>query len=123
MKYLLLVGAGSFIGGIIRFLLSEWIQTKSLSSFPYGTLSVNLIGCFAIGVVYAFFEKELMSMEWRLFLATGVLGGFTTFSAFSMETFSLIRNGSVLHALIYVGVSIIIGILATVIGFSIIKSF
>ena len=122
MKYLLFVGAGSFFGGVTRFLLSEFIQTKTFVTFPYGTLAVNLIGCFAIGVVYAFFEKELMNMEWRLFLATGVLGGFTTFSAFSMETFSLIRNGSVLHALMYVGVSIIIGILATVIGFSIIKS-
>lgn len=121
MKFILLVGAGSFIGGIIRYLLSEFIQTKTLSSFPYGTLSVNLIGCFAIGMVYGLIEKWAISEEWRLLVATGILGGFTTFSAFSMETFSLIRNGDILYAIMYASLSVLLGILATAIGFSLIK--
>lgn len=117
MKLLLLVGVGSFLGGIFRFLLSEWIQTKTLSTFPYGTLTVNLIGCFAIGVVFAIVEKSQLSMEWRGLVATGILGGFTTFSAFSMETFSMIRSGNIFNAALYILLSIIIGLLATAIGF------
>ena len=122
MKFILLVGAGSFLGGIFRYLLSELIQSKTSLSFPYGTLTLNLIGCFAIGLVYGLVEKGQINIEWRLLIATGILGGFTTFSAFSMETFSLIRVGNMWHAILYVSLSIVIGILATVIGFTIVKS-
>ena len=121
MKLILLVGAGSFLGGIFRFLLSELIQTKTLSSFPYGTLTVNLIGCFAIGIVFGFVERGQLSMEWRVLVATGILGGFTTFSAFSMETFSMIRSGNIFNAALYILLSIGIGILATAIGFLSVK--
>lgn len=117
MKLILLVGVGSFLGGIFRFFLSEWIQTKTLSTFPYGTLTVNLIGCFAIGIVFAFVEKSQLSMEWRVLVATGILGGFTTFSAFSMETFSMIRSGNIFNAALYIFLSIVIGLLATAFGF------
>ena len=121
MKLILLVGAGSFLGGIFRFLLSELIQTKSLSSFPYGTLTVNLIGCLAIGIVYGLVDKVQLSMEWRLLVATGILGGFTTFSAFSMETFSMVRSGNIVNAALYILLSIVIGFLATAIGFLSVK--
>jgi CrcB protein len=121
MKIILVIGLGSFIGGISRYLLSQFIQNKFLSSFPYGTLGVNIIGCFLIGIVFGLSDRGNISMEWRLFLATGILGGFTTFSAFSNETVSLLRDGQLWHALSYVGCSVIIGLLATFSGISLIK--
>jgi len=85
MKIVLLVGFGSFIGGMSRYLVTLFVQNKILSTFPYGTLAVNIIGCFLIGVIYGLSEGGNMNPEWRLFLATGIMGGFTTFSSFSNE--------------------------------------
>ena len=123
MKLILFVGIGSFIGGILRYLLSQFIQTKFLSTFPYGTLSVNLVGCLVIGLVYALSERTSMTPEWRLFLATGICGGFTTFSAFSSETFSMLRDGQVWYASSYVLASLVLGVFATFIGYSIPRFF
>ena len=117
MKILLLVGLGGFAGSVLRLVISELIQTKSLSTFPYGTLSVNIIGCFVIGIVFGFVDKGQLSTEWRYFLATGLIGGFTTFSAFSYETFYLIRNDQFMNAMIYVLLSIVCGVIATAAGF------
>jgi CrcB protein len=121
MRILLLIGTGSFIGGVLRYSLSQFIQTKSLSSFPFGTLGVNIIGCFAIGLVFALSEKTNMSPEMRLFLATGICGGFTTFSAFSNETFSLMRDGQLFYASAYITSSVLFGVFATFIGYSLLK--
>ena len=121
MRILLLIGTGSFIGGVLRYALSQFIQTKFLSSFPFGTLGVNIIGCFAIGIVFALSEKTNMSPEMRLFLATGICGGFTTFSAFSNETFSLMRDGQLFYASAYVTSSVLFGLFATFIGYSLLK--
>ncbi|MES2621337.1 MAG: fluoride efflux transporter CrcB [Bacteroidota bacterium] len=121
MKELLYVSAGSFLGGGLRYLLSQFIQDKTLSSFPFGTLGVNLLGCFLIGLVLGFSERGNVSTEWRLFLATGILGGFTTFSAFSFEAISLFRNGMMGYAVIYICGSIMIGLVATLIGLSLVK--
>ena len=123
MKELLVVSAGSFIGGGLRYLLSQFIHGKTLSVFPFGTLGVNLLGCFLIGLVLGFSEKGNIGIEWRLFLATGILGGFTTFSAFSLETISLFRDGQLGYAALYIGCSVAIGLLATLIGFSLVKFF
>ncbi|AWI25714.1 fluoride efflux transporter CrcB [Flavobacterium pallidum] len=117
MKIIFAIGFGSFIGGILRYLLSGMIQAKAAGAFPYGTLSVNITGCLLIGIVYGFADKGGMTTDWRLFLATGILGGFTTFSAFSYETFDLLRNGQAFSALSYVATSIFIGVLATFCGF------
>lgn len=121
MKILLAIGAGSFIGGVCRFLLSQFIQTKFPSSFPIGTFAVNVIGCLLIGAVYGLFLKNSLSNEWRLFLATGILGGFTTFSAFSYETFELVKTGRMSFALLYVCASILVGLAATLIGWQLTK--
>ena len=121
MKIILAIGTGSFIGGILRYLLSQFVQSKVLSAFPFATLSVNIIGCFFIGIVFALGERSNISPEWRLFLATGVLGGFTTFSAFSNETFGLIRSGELWNASAYIAASVFLGILATWIGHSVLK--
>lgn len=115
------IGVGSFIGGISRYLLSQFMQAKVLSTFPFGTLGVNIIGCFFIGLVFGLSERGNLTQEWRLFLATGVLGGFTTFSAFSNETINMLRDGQAQYALFYIISSILFGLVATFIGISIIK--
>jgi len=85
------------------------------------TLIVNIIGCFFIGIVFGLFDKGQISNEWKLFFATGVLGGFTTFSAFSSETFVLFRDGYVSYALLYISASVLLGVLATYIAYLFVK--
>ncbi len=121
MRMLILVGFGSFLGGISRYLTSQIIQTRFISAFPYGTLAVNIIGCLLIGLIIGWNEKFSLSSEWRLFLATGLCGGFTTFSAFSAETLLLMRSGQFVYAITYISVSVLSGIVATFIGASIFK--
>lgn len=123
MKLLLAIGTGSFIGGAARYLLSQWVQARFLSAFPYGTLAVNVIGCFLIGLVYGLTDRGNLGEGWRLFLATGVLGGFTTFSAFSHETLALLRDGQSITALTYVMTSVLVGVAATFLGISLTKLF
>src|SRR5688572_28175231 len=123
MRILLLIGTGGFIGSVLRYLLSLSIQNKALSAFPYGTFAVNVLGCFAIGVIFALAEKGNLSNEWRLFLATGICGGFTTFSAFSLETITLIRDGEMTQAFLYILSSIALGLAATFLGIALMKSF
>ena len=122
MKMTLIVGAGSFLGGIARYLLSTFIQSKNTTHFPFGTFAVNLIGCFIIGCLFSLFEKSHLNQEWRLLLVTGFLGGFTTFSAFSAETHYLFRTGHVATALIYVAASVVCGIGLTYLGALLFKS-
>ena len=117
MKMILAIGAGSFAGGVCRYLLTLLVQAKTTAQFPLGTLTVNLAGCFLIGIVFGFFDRGLVSREWNLFLATGVLGGFTTFSAFSVETFALMKGGRVDYALLYILASVVLGLLATVVAY------
>lgn len=121
MKLLLLIGAGSFIGGVFRYLLSLLVQAKILSTFPFGTLTVNIFGCFLIGLVFGLTDRGDFSQEWRLFLVTGLIGGFTTFSAFSIETVALLGDGQYWHASAYILSSVFIGLIATLIGIAIVK--
>jgi CrcB protein len=121
MRIILLIGTGGFIGSVCRYLLSKAIQEKTLSIFPYGTLTVNLVGCVAIGLVLALSEKYHFTSERTLFLTTGICGGFTTFSAFSSETLSMLRDGNLLQASFYLIASIVFCLLATFLGFSIPK--
>jgi CrcB protein len=123
MRTILLIGTGGFIGTIFRYALSQFIQARVLSAFPFGTLGVNVLGCLIIGLVFAMSERTTMNPEWRLFLATGICGGFTTFSAFSNETFSLIRDGQLWYASIYIIASVLLGVFATFLGYSILKIF
>ena len=120
---ILFIGIGSFIGGICRYLLSQFVHSKFQVHFPFGTLLVNIIGCLLIGVVFGLAEKGTVTDEWRLFLATGILGGFTTFSAFSNETVGLLRTGQLGSAVIYVTISVVIGLLATYVGLQANKLF
>ncbi len=120
---ILAIGCGSFIGGISRYLLSALIHQKIMTSFPFGTLTVNVLGCLLIGIVFGLADRGNMSQEWRLFLATGILGGFTTFSAFSNETAGMLRDGQFMHASAYIAASVLLGLIATFIGIMIIKLF
>lgn len=116
-RLVLLVGAGSCIGGIARYLLSTAIAARAGTLFPYATLVVNIVGCLVIGLVLGWNEKAVLSTEWKLFLATGICGGFTTFSAFSYETLVLMRDGQIVSALVYAGTSMLLGLSATWLGF------
>ena len=121
MKLIFFIGTGSFIGGVLRYLISILIQAKAETQFPLHTLIVNVIGCFFIGIVFGIFDKGEISHEWKLFFATGVLGGFTTFSAFSNETIILFREGYFIHALLYILCSVLLGLIATYIAYLIVK--
>ena len=115
IKNLLLVGLGGSIGSMVRYAASFLIRSKL---FPYATLSVNITGSFIIGLVFAMGIKETgLSNNWKLFLATGICGGFTTFSAFSLENMGLLQTGKIGMAVTYILVSIVLGILATFVGY------
>jgi fluoride exporter len=123
MKILFLIGTGGFIGSIARYLTQQSISKVLPVIFPYGTLMVNVSGCFLIGIIYALTDRgSLISPEWRFFLATGFCGGFTTFSTFSYESYGLLREGEYMFLSLYVLLSLLLSILATIGGITIIRS-
>jgi len=90
---LLLVGAGGFLGSVARYLLSGYVQARTSEAFPFGTLVVNVLGCFFIGALSEMAEaRAFLSADARAFAMVGILGGFTTFSAFGNETVNLARD-------------------------------
>lgn len=123
-RILFLVGFGSCVCGIARYLSQQYVQKKFPSSIPFGTLSVNIIGCFLIGIIYAIAGKgNILSPEMRLLLATGFCGGFTTFSSFAYENIALLKDGEIFYTAAYVAMSVIIGFVAVYIGILFIKIF
>lgn len=112
MNKVLLVGAGGFLGSVCRYALSSFVQQLTRSTgFPYGTLTVNLLGCFVIGLLSALAEtRGAVSDEARAFLVVGVLGGFTTFSAFGNETWNLFRDGASGLALANIAAQVVLGL-------------
>lgn len=113
MQSLLLVGIGGAAGSILRFLCQRWGNL----SFPYGTLGVNLVGCFLIGIFWGMVVKNSIDDNLRLLLMTGFCGGFTTFSAFTQESIQLLQQQRLLYFFVYVGLSITAGLLATFAGY------
>jgi CrcB protein len=115
IKNLLLVGLGGSLGSMARFAASLLIKSKN---FPYTTLAVNIIGCFILGLVFAMsIREESLSDNWKLFLATGICGGFTTFSAFSLENMGLLQSGRIGMAISYIMLSVVLGIAAAFLGY------
>lgn len=109
----LLVGVGGLIGSVARYACSIWIGQKFDSTFPYGTFTVNILGSFILGAVYAWAannQNDVTSV--RLFLLTGFCGGFTTFSAFAFENYGLISNRAFATSFSYVALTIVLGVLA-----------
>jgi CrcB protein len=122
VKSILIVGLGGFIGTVVRFMIYRYIQLSFVSTFPWGTFMVNIVGSLLIGVFFGISERgQMMSPEWRLFLTVGLCGGFTTFSSFSNDAFLLLENRELFRFAAYSGLSFFLGILAVFLGRAIIK--
>jgi CrcB protein len=117
LRELLVIGFGGFCGAIARYTLSGWVHRWVGSTFPWGTLTVNIAGCFTLGALMALVEGRLpMDSDVRLFLAIGVLGSLTTFSTFSYETVELLRRSEAGLALASAGGHLLLGLGAVVLG-------
>ena len=114
----LLVGLGGFLGAIARYKLGGWLlHMTAQDRFPFGTFAVNVLGCLAVGILAGVAERyEVIGPEARLFLFTGLLGGFTTFSAFGLEAVFLLRRGDLGVAALYAGGTVVLGITAVWLG-------
>jgi len=124
MSHYLAVGVGGCLGSIARYWLSGAVHRYWNSGFPYGTLAVNVLGCLLLGCVIGLVEyRQLFGPSARLFLVVGILGGFTTFSAFGYETFALLRDNQFLLALANVTANVVTGVLAVMAGWFLAKFF
>ena len=122
MTQLLFVGMGGFLGSVTRFLLAGLVQGATAGTFPFGTLVVNVTGCIAIGALSELVDtRPFLTADARAFLAIGLLGGFTTFSAFSLEMVLLIERGQYLFALLYAVLSIALGITGLMVGLGVMR--
>ncbi len=117
MINIVLVAAGGAIGSVFRYLVGVWSVRLAGVNFPWGTLTVNVVGSFLIGLLVELVARRLnASMEMRLFLVTGVLGGFTTFSSFSLDAVSLFERGALGLSAVYVLASLLVSIAAVFAG-------
>jgi CrcB protein len=124
IKTLMFVGTGGFLGSVSRFLVSKAMQNCNPSAFPWGTFTVNIAGCLLIGLIYGFSERSsLLTSGWKMFLAVGFCGGFTTFSTFANENMALLRDGEFFYFFIYTILSVVLGLAATFGGMVLTKIF
>jgi fluoride exporter len=124
MINILLVALGGAVGSVARYLVGVATLRQFGPNFPWGTLTVNIVGSFAIGVFIELIARKLnASPEMRLLLVTGFLGGFTTFSAFSLDAIYLFERGELVTAGIYIAASIILSLIAVFAGLALVRSF
>ncbi|MCB0775361.1 MAG: fluoride efflux transporter CrcB, partial [Chitinophagaceae bacterium] len=117
IKNILLVGLGGGLGSMLRYLSQRFVSQNMMGHFPWGTFAVNITGCFLIGIFWGLAFKTFNTNEdWKLFLMVGLCGGFTTFSAFTLEGIGLLKDNKLLLFLLYVGGSVLVGLLATFAG-------
>jgi fluoride exporter len=117
LRTIILVGSGGFIGSVMRYLVQYYMEKSMMSTFPWGTLIANVAGSFIMGMVFALADKgNLLNAEWRIFLTVGICGGFTTFSAFSYNNFSMLKEQLYGSLLLNIGGSLVFGILAVYLG-------
>ncbi|MBA5804343.1 fluoride efflux transporter CrcB [Rhizobium changzhiense] len=119
----LLVAVGGAIGSLLRYYVSQWALRLMGPSFPWGTLAVNVVGCFVIGVFAELIARKFnASVELRLLLITGFLGGFTTFSAFSLDAISLFERGEAVAGSIYIAASVGLSMAAVIAGLAVMRA-
>ena len=124
MFNLLLVAVGGAVGSVCRYLVGTATLRLFGPNFPWGTLTVNIVGSLAIGIFVELIARRFdASMELRLLIVTGFLGGFTTFSAFSLDVISLFERGAVVQAGVYVASSILFSLIAVFAGLALVRSF
>jgi len=122
IKNFLIVGLGGAVGSMLRYGVQRILQVQSTATFPAGTLLVNIAGCFLIGILWSMISRSLTwNEEMKLLLMTGFCGGFTTFSAFTLEGIGLLKENKTALFLIYLTASVVGGLLATFIGIRIAK--
>ena len=117
---------GGAIGSLIRYFMGEFINQfqwlkASDSNFPFSTLTINLVGSFLIGIFASLLSDELITENIKLFVITGMLGGFTTFSAFSLENLNLIIGGYLFKAIIYIFIIVFLGVLFAYLGYMVVS--
>ena len=116
-KAMMIVGAGSCVGGMMRYFVSMWLKGVATNGMPWGILIVNLLGCLIFGLIYGVFSRHGASAShWCLLLTTGLCGGFTTFSTFSHESLQMLQSGNIANFLLYIGISVIGGLSLTALG-------
>jgi CrcB protein len=116
--------AGAAIGGLLRYAVADIVQRNTKILFPLGTLSVNILGSFLLGLIIFFLgEREIISAEMRLFLTVGVCGGFTTFSTFSYETLALIQESEFFYASINIVLNVVLSLIAIYLAYLLSKIF
>jgi|SRR5687768_18374216 len=122
IKALLMVGLGGGAGSMLRYLIQKWTQNTIVTSFPVGTFAINIVGCFLVGLFWGWFARSMhWNEELKSLLITGFCGGFTTFSAFTLESMGLLKEDKTNLFLIYIGGSLIAGLLATYTGLRLAK--
>lgn len=117
LRSMLMVAMGGAVGSAMRYLTSKVMQDWLPNAFPYGTFVVNLLGCLVIGILYGLVDQNMLgNSNLKLLLITGFCGGFTTFSTFSNESLSLVQQGHLSYAVLYVGGSVCLGMMMVLIG-------
>ena len=123
MAKLFLVGLGGFVGTLFRYWLSGFFASRYGETFPLGTLVVNALGCFVIGFLfYLFYDRSLASPTARTVVLIGLLGGFTTFSSYGLQTFTLLRDGELFLALVNILASNVLGLGLVWVGYVLAKA-
>ena len=120
MNQILAIAGGGAIGAVLRFWMSIWVYGMLGRGFPYGTLAVNVLGSLLMGFLYVWLlERSSLSGEWRAFLLIGLLGAFTTFSSFSIETLNLVESGEWVKAVMNAFLSVLLCVVAAWVGLKI----
>lgn len=122
LRTLLIVGTGGFIGSVMRYLVQIFVEKGLSSTFPWGTFVANMTGSFIIGIVFALAIKgNLLSAEWRMFLAVGICGGFTTFSSFAYNNLTMLKEEAYGQFAWNVGGSLFFGLVAVYLGMVLVR--
>lgn len=123
LRTILIVGTGGFIGSVMRYLVQVFVEKGISSTFPWGTFVANIAGSFIIGIVFGLVNKgNLLSAEWRMFLAVGICGGFTTFSSFAYNNLSMLKEQAYGQFIWNVGGSLFFGLLAVYLGMILVRA-